>query len=87
MILEHYTQLEKQYENQQSTFNKKINNVAILRLFSIISLLFCLYQYYNNQAILFIVLALIALIAFLRLLTLHLKYKQEAQLLGLLKTI
>jgi hypothetical protein len=87
MILEQYQQLEKQYEEQALEVNQKVNNIAFLRLFSMISLLFCLYQYYNSQAIVFIILSLIFLIAFLKLLSLHLKYKQKAQLLGLLKTI
>ena len=87
MILEHYEQLEKHYFNQQIVTNKKINNIAFLRLSCIIVLVFCIYYYYNLQDISFIVLAVIAIVAFLRLLVLHLKNKQEAQLFGLLKTI
>ncbi len=87
MILAHYEQLEKHYSEKQTELNKKINNIAFLRLLCIALLVFSIYYYYNSQDISFIVLALIALVAFLRLLVLHLKNKQEAQLFGLLKTI
>lgn len=87
MILPHYEQLEKQYLNEQTQLTKKINTIAFLRLFSIIALVYCVYQYYYSQAIVFIFLALLFTTAFLRLLVLHLKHKQKAQLFGLLKTI
>jgi DNA mismatch repair ATPase MutS len=87
MILAHYEQLEKHYFNQQTELNKKINSIAFLRLLCIVALIASIYFYYNSQDISFIVLALISIVAFLRLLVLHLKNKQEAQLFGLLKTI
>ena len=87
MISEHYKQLEKQYFNDALALNKKINSVAFLRLISIAALVFCVYYYYNSQAIAFIILSLLFITAFLILLNLHLKYKQKAQLTGLLKTI
>ena len=87
MISEHYQQLEKQYFNQALALNKKINSIAFLRLISIAALVFCVYCYYNSQAISFIILSLLFIAAFLILLNLHLKYKQKAQLTGLLKTI
>jgi MutS domain V len=87
MILSNYEQLEKKYENEKAAFNQKINTIAILRLVSMVALVFCGYQYYNSQVIWFLLGALMALIAFFRLLTLHLQYKQQAQLSGLLKTI
>ena len=87
MILAQYEQLKKHYSEQQRTVNKKINNIAFLRLLCIVTLVFSVYYYYNSQDILFIVLSIIAIAAFLRLLIIHLKNKQEAQLFGLLKTI
>ena len=87
MISEHYQQLEKQYFNQALELNKKIDSIAFLRLISIAALVFCVYYYYNSQAISFIILSLLFIAAFLILLNLHLKYKQKAQLTGLLKTI
>ena len=87
MALQQYRALEKQYETEQSALNTKVNTIAYLRLFSMISLVFCVYQYYNSQAVVFIFLSLICLTGFLKLLTLHLKYKQKVQLIGLLKTI
>jgi hypothetical protein len=87
MILSNYKQLEKKYENEQTAFNQKINTIAILRLVSMIAVVFCGYEYYNAQIMWFVFGGLIALITFFRLLTLHLKYKQKAQLSGLLKTI
>ena len=87
MISEHYQQLEKQYFNQAVALNKKIDSIAFLRLISIAALVFCVYHYYNSQAISFIILSLLFISAFLFLLNLHLKYKQKAQLTGLLKTI
>ena len=87
MILSNYEQLEKKYENEQMVFNQKINTIAIFRLISMIAVVFCGYQYYNTQVVLFLLGGLIALIIFFRLLTSHLKYKQKAQLFGLLKTI
>jgi hypothetical protein len=87
MLEEQYKKLEKHYENQEAAFSKKVNIVAILRLFAMISLVFCVYQYYHSQAVVFLILSLIFVIAFLKLLSLHLKFKQEVQLMGLLKTI
>ena len=87
MILAQYEQLEKHYSEQQLAINKKINNIAFLRLLCIVALVFSVYYYYNSQDASFIVLSVIAIAAFLRLLIIHLKNKREAQLLGLLKTI
>ena len=87
MISEQYEQLEKYYSEQQIATNKKINNIAFLRLLCIVTLVSSVYYYYNAQDISFIVLAVVAIAAFLRLLIIHLKNKQEAQLYGLLKTI
>jgi hypothetical protein len=87
MVKLEYQQLEKRYESEELAFTKKVNTIAYLRLFSMISLLFCVYQYYQSQAVLYLFLGLIFLVAFLKLLSLHLNFKQKAQLFGLLKTI
>jgi hypothetical protein len=82
-----YKNLENKYEKLEIECRQKVNNVAFLRLFSMMALVFCVYQYYYSQALVFIILSLLFLIVFLKLLSLHLKYKQEVKLNGLLKTI
>jgi DNA mismatch repair ATPase MutS len=86
MILEQYQTLEHQYAQEQSAVQQRINQVAFLRLLMVLGVAYCLYAYYNAQDIQFILIAIVGVIAFVRLLLIHLKLKEKAQLCALLKT-
>ena len=80
-IFENYERLKKHYQNLHAEASKTGNIIATLRLFSIILLIYSSYHFYKTEQPAWLFGAGILLFAlFLWLVSLHLKYKEKAQL-------
>ncbi len=80
-IFENYERLQKHYQNLHAEASKTGNIIAALRLFSIFLLIYSSYHFYKTEQTAWLFGAGILLFAlFLWLVSLHLKYKDKAQL-------
>ncbi len=80
-IFENYEQLKKHYQNLHAEASKTGNFIAALRLFSIFLLIYSGYHFYKTEQTAWLFGAGILLFSlFLWFVSLHLKYKEKAQL-------